>query len=47
MLTSENITACYGFPIDVHEFGGRWAARAAAGWTVSHHDDAVSGPTTA
>lgn len=40
MLTSERITACYGFPIEVHEFGGRWAARAAAGWTVSHHDDA-------
>ncbi len=47
MLTREKITECYGFPIDVHEFGGRWAARAAAGWTVSHHDDAVSGPTTA
>jgi iron complex transport system ATP-binding protein len=40
LLTSEKITACYGFPIDVHEFGGRWAARASAGWTVSHHDDA-------
>jgi iron complex transport system ATP-binding protein len=40
MLTSEMITECYGFPIDVHEFGGRWAARASAGWTVSHHDDA-------
>jgi iron complex transport system ATP-binding protein len=34
MLTSELITECYGFPIDVHEFDGRWAARASAGWTV-------------
>ncbi len=42
MLTSEMITGCYGFPIDVHEFGGRWAARASAGWTVSHHDDATA-----
>ncbi len=41
MLTSEMVTACFGFPIDVHEFGGRWAARASAGWTVSHHDDTV------
>ena len=41
MLTSEKITECFGFPIDVHEFGGRWAARAAAGWTVSHHEDTV------
>ena len=40
MLTSERITECYGFPIDVHEFDGRWAARASAGWAVSHHDDA-------
>ncbi len=38
MLTSDRISDCYGFPIEVHEFGGRWAARAAAGWTVSHHD---------
>ncbi len=34
MLTSELMTECYGFPIEVHEFDGRWAARAAAGWTV-------------
>ncbi len=39
MLTSELVTACYGFPIEVHSFNGRWAARAAAGWTVSHHED--------
>lgn len=39
MLTSELISECYGFPIDVHAFGGRWAARAAAGWTASHHPD--------
>ncbi|MDQ3654059.1 MAG: ATP-binding cassette domain-containing protein [Chloroflexota bacterium] len=47
MLTSDMITECYGFPIDVHEFGGRWAARASAGWTVSHHDDAERASTTA
>lgn len=34
MLTSELVSECFGFPIEVHEFGGRWAARAAAGWTV-------------
>lgn len=33
MLTSELISECFGFPIDVHYFDGRWAARAAAGWT--------------
>ncbi len=40
MLTSELVSACFGFPIDVHELDGRWAARAAAGWTVSRHGDA-------
>jgi iron complex transport system ATP-binding protein len=39
MLTSELITECYGFAIDVHQFDGRWAARASAGWTISHRDD--------
>jgi len=39
MLTSDKVSACYGFPIEVHAFGGRWAARAAAGWTVSHHEE--------
>lgn len=43
MLTSEHITDCYGFPIDVHEFDGRWAARASAGWTVSHHAETPAG----
>ncbi len=41
MLTSELVSECYGFPIDVHEFDGRWAARAAAGWTVQHREEAV------
>jgi iron complex transport system ATP-binding protein len=36
VLTSELVSECFGFPIDVHEFDGRWAARAAAGWTVQH-----------
>lgn len=34
MMTSDLISDCYGFPIEVHELDGRWAARAAAGWTV-------------
>lgn len=33
MITSELISECFGFPIDVHTFDGRWTARAAAGWT--------------
>lgn len=33
MLTSELVSECFGFPIDVHTLDGRWAARAAAGWT--------------
>ncbi len=41
MLTSDLVTACYGFPIEVHAFGDRWAARAAAGWTVNHHGDSA------
>lgn len=32
VLTSEQVSACFGFPITVHEMDGRWAARAAAGW---------------
>jgi iron complex transport system ATP-binding protein len=34
MLTSEHVSECFGFPIEVHRFGGRWTARAAAGWTA-------------
>lgn len=34
VLTSELVSECFGFPIDVHEFDGRWAARASAGWSV-------------
>lgn len=33
MLTSELVSECFGFPIEVHTLDGRWAARAAAGWT--------------
>lgn len=33
MLTSGPVSECFGFPIDVHTLNGRWAARAAAGWT--------------
>ncbi len=35
MLTSELISECFGFPIRVQEFDGRWSARAEAGWTAS------------
>ncbi len=34
VLTSELVSECFGFPIDVHALDGRWAARAAAGWTA-------------
>jgi iron complex transport system ATP-binding protein len=34
MLTSDLISACFGFPIHVHSWEGRWTARAAAGWSV-------------
>lgn len=33
MLTSDLVSECFGFPILVHAMEGRWAARAAAGWT--------------
>lgn len=33
ILTSEYVSECFGFPIDVHTLEGRWAARASAGWT--------------
>ena len=35
MLTSDWISACFGFPIEVQAFNGRWSARAVAGWTAS------------
>jgi iron complex transport system ATP-binding protein len=34
LLTSELVSECFGFPIDVHGWDGRWTARAAAGWTL-------------
>jgi iron complex transport system ATP-binding protein len=34
LLTSELISACFGFPIHVHRWEGRWAARAVAGWSA-------------
>jgi iron complex transport system ATP-binding protein len=34
ILTSELVSECFGFPIDVHEFDGRWAARASVGWSA-------------
>jgi len=41
MLTSELVTACFGFPIDVHAWNGRWTARAAAGWTLDGREAVV------
>jgi iron complex transport system ATP-binding protein len=35
ILTSAHVSECFGFPIDVHRFDGRWTARASAGWTVN------------
>jgi len=33
IITSDLVSECFGFPIDVHILDGRWAARAAAGWS--------------
>ena len=33
VLTSACVSTCFGFPIEVYQMHGRWAARAAAGWT--------------
>jgi iron complex transport system ATP-binding protein len=35
LLTSEMISACFGFPIVVDQHEGRWTARAVAGWTTN------------
>ena len=35
MLRGELISECFGFAIDVHELNDRWAARAAASWTIA------------
>ncbi len=32
VLTSEQVSACYGFNVIVHHEAGRWSARAAANW---------------
>jgi iron complex transport system ATP-binding protein len=34
LLTSGLVSECFGFPIDVHSWDGRWTARAAAGWSI-------------
>ena len=34
-ITSGNATACFGLPVTVDRVEGRWAARAAAGWTMA------------
>jgi iron complex transport system ATP-binding protein len=31
-LTSEHLSACFGFPIAIERAGGRWFARSAASW---------------
>jgi iron complex transport system ATP-binding protein len=37
-VTSEHVSACFGFDIRVHREGGRWAARAAASWQTRATD---------
>jgi iron complex transport system ATP-binding protein len=39
LLTSELVSECFGFPIDVHAWEGRWMARAAAGWKMGGSND--------
>lgn len=34
VITSEHVSACFGFPVEVHRIEGRWSARAAAGWNT-------------
>jgi iron complex transport system ATP-binding protein len=34
LLTSELVSECFGFPIHVHSWEGRWTARAVAGWSA-------------
>jgi iron complex transport system ATP-binding protein len=38
-LTSENVSHCFGFPIDVGEHGNRWTARASASWQTRGERD--------
>ncbi|MFL5758644.1 MAG: ABC transporter ATP-binding protein [Thermomicrobiales bacterium] len=37
-ITSEHVSACFGFDIRVHYEDGRWAARAAASWRTRATD---------
>lgn len=37
-LTSDNVTQCFGFPIDVSQLEGRWSARASANWHTRRGD---------
>ncbi len=39
LLTSEMISECFGFPIHVHQWEGRWMARAVAGWSADGRPD--------
>lgn len=32
VVTDQHVSACFGFPVEVHWIEGRWSARAAAGW---------------
>jgi hypothetical protein len=34
-LTTENVTACFGFPVSVRRDEGRWFARATGSWSAS------------
>ncbi len=39
LLTSELVSECFGFPIHVHAWEGRWMARAVAGWQMGGPND--------
>lgn len=39
LLTSDLVSECFGFPIHVHAWEGRWTARAAAGWSPNDRDN--------
>jgi iron complex transport system ATP-binding protein len=37
-LTSETVSHCFGFPVEVHGNDGRWSARASANWHTRRGD---------
>jgi iron complex transport system ATP-binding protein len=41
-LTSEHVSRCFGFPIDVTHHDGRWSARAIGNWHTRREDRATA-----